>query len=132
MTLYTLHPSPIGELLLIGERDAAGAFALSGLYMEEHRRGPAISATWARDDAAFAGSDALGNVATNISITAGGGVTLRSRARGWRRRCGASASAPAWHFWMKAAWSIRCASWATTRPMHLRATSVGHHRWRVR
>lgn len=53
MTSYTLHPSPIGELLLVGESRPDGVLALSGLYMEEHRRGPAIAPAWRRDDAAF-------------------------------------------------------------------------------
>jgi methylated-DNA-[protein]-cysteine S-methyltransferase len=50
--VYTLHPSPIGDLLLVGER-AGDNTALSGLYMEGHRRGPSISEAWVRDDSAF-------------------------------------------------------------------------------
>lgn len=53
MTLYTLHPSPIGDLLLVGE-PAGGGVALRGLYMEGHKRGPSVAETWHRDDAAFA------------------------------------------------------------------------------
>lgn len=57
MTVYTLHPSPIGDLLLVGdpEPDGTGAgVVLRGLYMEEHRHGPAVDPAWVRDDAAFA------------------------------------------------------------------------------
>ena len=53
MTVHTLHPSPIGDLLLVGETTEDSVF-LTGLYMEEHRRGPAIEPAWTRDDAAFA------------------------------------------------------------------------------
>ena len=53
MTRYAYHASPIGALLLVGERGPDGPLTLSGLYMEEHRRGPAIAPDWARDDAAF-------------------------------------------------------------------------------
>jgi methylated-DNA-[protein]-cysteine S-methyltransferase len=64
MTLYALHPSPIGDLLLVGDLDSAasagtagagtGALALRGLYMEEHRHGPRVDPAWVRNDAAFA------------------------------------------------------------------------------
>jgi methylated-DNA-[protein]-cysteine S-methyltransferase len=53
MTVYAIHPSPIGALLLVGE-PAGDGVALTGLYMEGHRRGPAVAPTWVRDDAAFA------------------------------------------------------------------------------
>ncbi len=53
MTVYTLHPSPIGDLLLVGEPVGDG-IALSGLYMEGHKRGPSVSEAWVRDNAAFA------------------------------------------------------------------------------
>jgi methylated-DNA-[protein]-cysteine S-methyltransferase len=53
VTVYTLHPSPIGDLLLVGE-PAGDGVALSGLYMEGHKRGPGIAGAWVRDDAAFA------------------------------------------------------------------------------
>jgi methylated-DNA-[protein]-cysteine S-methyltransferase len=54
MTAFTFHPSPIGELLLVGESIPDGV-ALCGLYMEGHLRGPAVDPTWTRDDPAFAG-----------------------------------------------------------------------------
>ena len=44
MTLYTVTPSPIGDLLLTMEDDA-----LTRLHMEPH----AIDPTWRRDDPAF-------------------------------------------------------------------------------
>ncbi len=45
MTVYTALESPLGLLLLTGD----GA-ALTGLYMTGHRHGPAIAASWRRDD----------------------------------------------------------------------------------
>lgn len=54
MTLYTLHPSPIGPLLLVGEPGPGDAFRLTGLYMEEHRHGRGVAAGWREDPAAFA------------------------------------------------------------------------------
>ena len=54
MTVYTFHPSPIGPLLLVGEPSATGGVHLTGLYMEEHRRGPAVDAAWREDAAPFA------------------------------------------------------------------------------
>jgi len=53
VTVYTLHPSPVGDLLLVGEPVGDG-IALSGLYMEGHKRGPSVSEAWVRDNAAFA------------------------------------------------------------------------------
>src|SRR4051794_24911452 len=46
---YTQVPSPVGELLL-----TATERGLSGLYFENHRRGPGIDANWTRDDDVFA------------------------------------------------------------------------------
>lgn len=53
MTVYSLHPSPIGDLLLVGDPDGRGGVALRGLYMEEHRHGPAVDPAWERADAPF-------------------------------------------------------------------------------
>jgi methylated-DNA-[protein]-cysteine S-methyltransferase len=47
--IYTTVPSPIGELLLVGD----GA-ALHGLYMQEGERPSAVDPSWRRDDEAFA------------------------------------------------------------------------------
>jgi methylated-DNA-[protein]-cysteine S-methyltransferase len=45
-TAYTLHPSPVGDLLL-----TAGESGLTGLYMRDSPAGPPRS--WVRDDALF-------------------------------------------------------------------------------
>ena len=45
MTVYTALESPLGPLLLTGD----GA-ALTGLYMADHRHGPAIAVSWRLDD----------------------------------------------------------------------------------
>jgi methylated-DNA-[protein]-cysteine S-methyltransferase len=54
-TLYAHHPSPLGPLLLVGERTPAGGTVLTGCYLPEHRRGPVLDAAWVEDPAAFAG-----------------------------------------------------------------------------
>lgn len=51
--LYARHPSPLGPLLLVGERDPAGRTVLTGCYLPGHRRGPSVDATWTEDPAAF-------------------------------------------------------------------------------
>ena len=48
MIFHCSHPSPIGRLLLVSD----GA-ALTGLYMEAQRRGPAIADSWIPDEAPF-------------------------------------------------------------------------------
>jgi methylated-DNA-[protein]-cysteine S-methyltransferase len=53
MTTYSLTPSPVGELMLVGDGER-----LRGLYMEEHRRGPLVDPAWRRDDGAFAAARA--------------------------------------------------------------------------
>ena len=53
MIVHASHPSPIGPLLLVGERDDAGGVRLSGIFMEEHRHGPAVDPSWIEDPAAF-------------------------------------------------------------------------------
>jgi methylated-DNA-[protein]-cysteine S-methyltransferase len=52
--VHAFHPTPVGRLLLVGERDAAGGMRLAGIYMEEHRHGPEVDPSWAEDAAAFA------------------------------------------------------------------------------
>ena len=55
MTVFTYFGSPIGALLLVGEKTGAdGSVALRGLYMEEHRHGPAVDPSWVEDAAPFA------------------------------------------------------------------------------
>ena len=50
MLLYTTVPSPIGDLLLLGDEDG-----LRGLYMPPHRWGPeGIDPAWRRADEPFA------------------------------------------------------------------------------
>ena len=44
MTFYTYYDSPVQPLLLTSD-----GTSLTGLYMVEHRHGPAIFATWAKD-----------------------------------------------------------------------------------
>jgi len=53
-TIYAHHPSPVGPLLLVGERTADGGTVLTGCYLPGHRRGPDIDPEWREDDAAFA------------------------------------------------------------------------------
>ncbi len=53
-TLYAHHPSPVGPLLLLGERTPDGGTVLTGCYLPDHRRGPAVDAAWSEDPAAFA------------------------------------------------------------------------------
>ena len=56
MTVYTTVDSPLGELLLVGERSitAPGGVALASLSMPGQRGRAQIQADWTRDDAAFA------------------------------------------------------------------------------
>jgi methylated-DNA-[protein]-cysteine S-methyltransferase len=54
MTLFASHPSPLGDLLLVGEAGPDGTAVLTGLYLPGHRRGPAIDPAWEEAPAAFA------------------------------------------------------------------------------
>jgi methylated-DNA-[protein]-cysteine S-methyltransferase len=49
MTLYTTLDSPIGQLLLVGDREA-----LQGLYMQEGRHPVTIHPSWEKADEPFA------------------------------------------------------------------------------
>jgi methylated-DNA-[protein]-cysteine S-methyltransferase len=51
--LFARHPSPLGTLLLVGERDGAGSTVLTGCYLPDHRRGPAVDPGWTEDPGAF-------------------------------------------------------------------------------
>lgn len=53
MIVHAFHSTPLGRLLLVGERDGAGGVRLRGIYMEQHRHGPALDSTSAEDPAAF-------------------------------------------------------------------------------
>ncbi len=46
---YHLLPSPVGNLLLVSDGDA-----LTGLYMSDHKGGPAPEPAWRRDEGPFA------------------------------------------------------------------------------
>ncbi len=52
--LYAYHASPLGSLLLVGERPPTGDMVLTGCYFPDHRRGPAVDQVWVEDGAAFA------------------------------------------------------------------------------
>jgi methylated-DNA-[protein]-cysteine S-methyltransferase len=52
--LYAHHASPLGSLLLVGERVPAGDTVLTGCYFPDHRRGPSVDPTWIEDREAFA------------------------------------------------------------------------------
>ncbi len=53
-TRYTFHPSPLGPLLLVGERALDGTTILTGCFFADHRRGPALDPAWREDPGAFA------------------------------------------------------------------------------
>ena len=53
MIVHAFHATPIGRLLLVGEQDDARGVRLSGIYMEQHRHGPAVDPSWAEDSLAF-------------------------------------------------------------------------------
>ena len=48
-TVYDTMPSPLGPLLLTSDGEA-----LTGVFMEDHRHGPAVGADWLRDAGPFA------------------------------------------------------------------------------
>jgi methylated-DNA-[protein]-cysteine S-methyltransferase len=51
--VHAFHATPIGRLLLVGEQDDARGVRLSGIYMEQHRHGPAVDPSWAEDSLTF-------------------------------------------------------------------------------
>ncbi len=53
-TLFAHHPSRLGPLLLVSEATPDGATILTGCYLPDHRRGPAVDPAWTEDPAAFA------------------------------------------------------------------------------
>ncbi|MFH1474402.1 MAG: methylated-DNA--[protein]-cysteine S-methyltransferase [Chloroflexota bacterium] len=71
-TLYTRHPSPLGPLLLVGERAPDGGTVLTGCYLPGHRRGPAVDPEWREDAAAFAEIGATVDAATAGAASAAG------------------------------------------------------------
>ncbi|MFB7635534.1 methylated-DNA--[protein]-cysteine S-methyltransferase [Streptomyces sp. NPDC056149] len=56
MTLYTTLDSPLGELLLVGERSATapGGTALASLSLPGQKRAAVVQDDWTHDPAAFA------------------------------------------------------------------------------
>ena len=83
-TIYAHHPSPVGTLLLVGERSPDGTTLLTGCYLPDHRRGPAVDGAWAEDPAAFAGIvsaiDArLAGAEPEIEIAPRGGTPFQRR-----------------------------------------------------
>ena len=60
MIVHAFHPTPVGRLLLVGERDGAGGIRLAGIYMERHRHGPGVDPSRAED------ADAFGEVARQL------------------------------------------------------------------
>ena len=54
MTCYTWHHSPIGPLLLVGERRPDGGVTITRLLMEDQKHGVPVGAAWQEDPAAFA------------------------------------------------------------------------------
>ena len=54
MIVYTFHPSPVGPLLLVGEQDGDGRFALTRVLMQDQRHGVPVGADWQEDAAPFA------------------------------------------------------------------------------
>ena len=74
-TLYTRHAGPLGELLLVAERDAAGWTVLTGCYLPGHRRGPSVDPAWVEDP------DAFRDIADALDAACGGDpASLRSGA----------------------------------------------------
>jgi methylated-DNA-[protein]-cysteine S-methyltransferase len=53
-TLYSHHASPLGSLLLVGERAPAGDTVLTGCFFPGHRRGPSVDPAWIENPEAFA------------------------------------------------------------------------------
>jgi methylated-DNA-[protein]-cysteine S-methyltransferase len=48
MTVYDMIDSPIGQLLVTADDDG-----LTGIYMENHKGGPAVASDWRRDPSKF-------------------------------------------------------------------------------
>jgi methylated-DNA-[protein]-cysteine S-methyltransferase len=53
MIVHAFHATPLGRLLLVGERAPAGNLLLTGIYMEQHRRGPGVDPASVEDVRAF-------------------------------------------------------------------------------
>ena len=94
--IYTHYASPLGSLLLVGERAPAGETVLTGCYFPGHRRGLAVDPSWEEDAAAFAaigaaldaaltgapglaGAPASGDVPPPIPVAFRGGTPFQHR-----------------------------------------------------
>jgi methylated-DNA-[protein]-cysteine S-methyltransferase len=51
--VHAFHATPLGRLLLVGELAAGGNLLLTGIFMEEHRRGPEVDPASVEDVRAF-------------------------------------------------------------------------------
>ncbi len=54
MIVHASHSTPIGALLLVGERDGDGSLRLTGIYMQQHRHGPEVGPSQDEDATGFA------------------------------------------------------------------------------
>lgn len=87
-TICARHPSVLGELLLVGETATDGTTVLTGCFLPDHRRGPAVDPGWREDPAAFAtiaaaidshlGGDATATRAIPVAFR--GGTSFQRRA----------------------------------------------------
>ena len=95
-TLFAHHSSPLGSLLLVGERAQDGGTVLTGCYFPDHRRGRAVGPAWVENAAAFsrigaaldaalaaapgpAGSNGVGIAPSPIPIAFRGGTPFQHR-----------------------------------------------------
>lgn len=56
-TYFTVLPSPIGELLVVGTDDPSAQFAITGLFMTGQRYEPMLHPEWVRDPNRFADAE---------------------------------------------------------------------------
>jgi methylated-DNA-[protein]-cysteine S-methyltransferase len=56
-TYFTVLPSPIGELLVVGADDPSAQFTISGLYMTGQRYEPMLRPEWVGDADRFADAE---------------------------------------------------------------------------
>jgi methylated-DNA-[protein]-cysteine S-methyltransferase len=68
-TYFTVLPSPIGELLVVGADDASGQFAISGLFMTGQRYEPMLRPEWVR------GADRFADAQKQLDAYFGGDLT---------------------------------------------------------
>jgi methylated-DNA-[protein]-cysteine S-methyltransferase len=52
-TVFTWHPSPIGPLLLVGDRGPDGQATITRLLMQDQKHGVPVDDAWVEDPAAF-------------------------------------------------------------------------------